>query len=243
MTDPDTDPGRRARCVARAADRAALATALDGDGAPFASLVMTACAHDASPLLLISELAEHTRNIAQDPRASLLFDGTAGLDDPLAGPRVTLLGRLVRDDRPALLTRFCARHPAAGLYAGFADFHLYRLDVARAHLVAGFGEICWIEGWDWRFDDAGSSALAAAEPDIVSHMQQDYGDALALCASRLPGRPGGAWRITGIDPEGCDLRHGGAVARLEFNAPVADAASARAALVALVKAARASGRG
>jgi len=240
MTDPDPDPARRARTLVRCADRAALASALAGEEWPFASLVMTACAHDGSPLLLISDLAEHTRNAAADPRVSLLIDGTAGLEDPLTGPRVTLLGRLVRDGAPGLLVRFCARHPGAALYAGFADFHLYRLEVIRAHLVGGFGDICWIEGGDWRFDDAGAAPLAAAEPDIVAHMNEDHADALALCATRLLGRPAGDWRMTGIDPEGCDLRLGGAVARLEFGAPVADADAARAALVTLVKAARGS---
>ncbi len=240
MTEPDADPGTRARRLVRAADRAALATARDGDGAPFASLVLTACAPDASPLLLISDLAEHTGNARADPRVSLLFDGTAGLDDPLTGPRVTLLGRLVRDDDAGLLARFCARHPAAELYAGFADFHLHRLEVARAHLVAGFGEICWIEGVDWRFDAAGAAELAAAEPDIVAHMNRDHADALALCATRLLGRAHGAWRMTGIDPEGCDLRLGGAVARLEFSSPVADAHAARAALIETVKIASSS---
>ncbi len=241
MTEPDADPGTRARRLVRAADRAALATALAADGAPFASLALTACAPDASPLLLISDLAEHTGNVRADPRASLLFDGTAGLEDVLSGPRVTLLGRLVRDDDAGLRARFCARHPAAGRYAGFADFHLYRLAVTRAHLVAGFGEIRWIEGADWRFDDTGAARLAAAGPDIVAHMNRDHADALALCATRLPGRPGGAWRMTGIDPEGCDLRLGGAVARLEFGSPVADAHAARAALIEIVKIAGTSG--
>lgn len=242
MSDPRPEPARRARTLVRAADRAALASALVGDGWPFGSLVMTACAHDGSPLLLISDLAEHTKNIAADPRVSLLVDGTAGLDDPLTGPRVTLLGRLVRDDAPQPLARFRARHPGAGLYAGFADFHLYRLEVARAHLVAGFGEIRWIEGAAWRFDDAGAAPLAAAEPDIVAHMNRDHADAVGLYATRLLDRPEGAWQMTGIDPEGCDLRLGGAVARLEFCAPVADADAARAALVALVNKARAVAR-
>jgi len=239
MTEPDADPGRRSRALVRAADRAALAT-LQADGGPFASLVLSACAHDASPLLLLSELAEHTRNIKANPHVSLLFDATAGLDEPLTGPRVTLLGELVRDGDPAHLARFCARHPGARQYAGFADFHLYRLAVTRAHLVAGFGEIRWIEAAGWRFDDAGAAALAAAEPDIVGHMNRDHADALALFATRLLGRPGGPWRMTGIDPEGCDLRVGGAVARLEFAAPVADGAGARTALIDRVNAARAA---
>jgi putative heme iron utilization protein len=129
--------------VIRAADRASLATSQDGW--PFASLVLAALDADGTPLLLISDLAEHAKNIARESRVSLLFDGTAGLADPLTGPRVTVLGEAGRSDDPARLQRFLARHPSAELYAGFADFHLYRVAVARAHLVAGFGRIHWIE--------------------------------------------------------------------------------------------------
>ena len=146
MSEPDRSPdppARQAMAVIQAADRASLATAQNGW--PFASLVLAALDADGTPLLLISDLAEHAKNIARGPRVSLLFDGTAGLADPLTGPRVTVLGEARQSDDPARLKRFLARHPSAELYAGFADFHLYRVEVARAHLVAGFGRIHWIE--------------------------------------------------------------------------------------------------
>ena len=146
MSEPDRpsdSPARQAMAVIRAADRASLATSQDGW--PFASLVLAALDADGTPLLLISDLAEHAKNIAREPRVSLLFDGTAGLADPLTGPRVTVLGEARRSDDPARLERFLTRHPSAELYAGFADFHLYRVEVARGHLVAGFGRIHWIE--------------------------------------------------------------------------------------------------
>jgi len=146
MTDApsaEETPARQAITVMRAADRASLATSRGGW--PFASLVLAALDSDGTPLLLISDLAEHAKNIAAEPRVSLLFDGTAGLADPLTGPRVTVLGEAVQSNKPERLRRFLARHPAAELYAGFKDFHLYRVEVARAHLVAGFGRIHWIE--------------------------------------------------------------------------------------------------
>ena len=73
-----------------------LATSLPGDAAgwPYASLVLVAVDHDLTPILLLSDLAEHTRAIQADGRVSLLFDGTAGLDQPLTGPRVTVVGRV-----------------------------------------------------------------------------------------------------------------------------------------------------
>lgn len=233
MTTPEQDIAATARNLVRGCDRATLATASADQSWPYGSLVMTACDPDASPLLLISELAEHTRNLRADARASLLFDGTAGLDNPLTGARVTVLGRLARCDDDAARRRYLARHPAAAEYAGFGDFGVFRMAVERAHIVAGFGVIEWIDGNDFLYDAASVRALAQREADIVGHMNADHGAAVALYATALLARDGGAWTMTGIDPEGCDLRCGGAVARLAFDAPVHDAAAARAALVAL----------
>src|SRR4029079_19750419 len=141
-----SDPFRDVRELIRRCDRAALATALPGDGGnwPYASLVLVAVDHDLSPILLLSDLAEHTKAIAADDRVSLLFDGTHGLDQPLTGPRVTLVGRAALSDDARLARRFLARHPDAEMYAGFKDFHFYRVAVERAHLVAGFGKIRWL---------------------------------------------------------------------------------------------------
>jgi putative heme iron utilization protein len=240
MSEAETDPATAARWLVRSLDRAALATATAAGAWPYASLVIVACDHRARPLLLISQLAEHTQNLATDGRASLLFDGTAGLVSPLTGSRVTVLGTLVKCDDGRMLARFIARHPDAADYAGFADFSLYRMAVTRAHLVAGFGAIHWIAAEDLLFDDGDFGALAVAEADIVEHMNADHAAAVAGYANRLAKRRGRGWILTGIDPEGCDLRRRGDVARLEFECPVGDAAEARAALVALAKPARAA---
>jgi len=147
-TRPQAAPAELVRNLLRAADRAALATSLPAaayQAWPYASLVLMTAAKDGSPILFISDLSEHAKNIASDNRVSLLIDGTAGLKDPLTGPRVSILGRAVRADLPDLKARFLARHAGAKIYAGFADFHVYRLEVTRAHFVAGFGRIHWIE--------------------------------------------------------------------------------------------------
>ena len=135
-----------ARALVLNSRRATLATHLAEGGAPYASLVLVAPAADGSPILLISTLAQHTRNIAADSRVSLLYDGTLALDDPLTGPRLTVLGTAQPSDDPALEAAYLACHPQAAEYAGFGDFGYYRITVARAHFVAGFGEIRWIEG-------------------------------------------------------------------------------------------------
>ncbi|MDP2372656.1 HugZ family protein [Reyranella sp.] len=236
---------RAVRDLVRGLDRAALATALPassgGDGGaawPYASLVLAAVNHDLSPILLLSDLAEHTKAIAADGRVSLLFDGTGGLDQPLTGPRVTVLGRAALTTDQRLARRFLARHPDAAMYAGFKDFHFYRVVLERAHLVAGFGKIRWLEAADLL--PVQSPGLAESEAGIVSHMNDDHADALQLYAEKLLGLTAGDWQMTGIDAEGIDLRRGGQVARLSFDAPLATAAEARKVLVSLVGRARAA---
>jgi putative heme iron utilization protein len=230
MTD---DMPRAVRDLVRSRDRAALATALPAEAGPwpYASLVLTAVDHDLSPILLLSELAEHSRALAADDRVALLFDGTQGLDQPLAGPRVTVLGRARRTVDRRLSHRYLARHPDAALYAGFKDFHFYRLAVERVHLVAGFGKIHWFDAADLAVPSA--PGLADAEPGIIKHMNEDHADALQLYAGKLLGLPGNGWRMTGIDAEGIDLGRQGLVARLSFDTPLVAASAARQVLVAL----------
>jgi putative heme iron utilization protein len=200
--------------------------------------VLAAVDHDLSPILLLSDLAEHTKAITADSRVSLLFDGTGGLDQPLTGPRVTLLGRATRTADERLARRFLCRHPDAALYAGFKDFHFYSVALERAHLVAGFGQIRWLDPAEL-LPAPTPDGLAESEAGIVSHMNDDHADALQLYAEKLLGLSGGDWRMTGIDAEGIDLRRGGQVARLSFDAPLATAAEARKVLVSLVGRARA----
>ena len=235
------DIGADVRALLRGADRATLSTVMRrgtdnaAAGSPYGSLALAAWGHDAAPLLLLSDLADHTKNLKDDPRCSLMVDAVSGLEDPLTGARVTLIGEIAKTDDPALSARYIARHPSARLYAGFGDFNFYRIAVHSAHLVAGFGKIHWLEGAAVRFDAAN---LAGQEADIVGHMNQDHGDAVGLYANRLLGLPGVGWRLTGVDPEGADLYRQGARGRLSFKKPVATAEEVRVELVRLVKQAR-----
>jgi hypothetical protein len=206
-------------------------------GAPYASLALIAADLDASPLLLLSDLAQHSCNIAFDPRVSLLVDGTAGYRDPLTGPRLTVIGQAKTVTDPLRLARFAAHHPTSAVYSGFADFRLYRVAVERGHLVAGFGRIHWIESRDLLFA-ADAAPLAAAEPEILRHMNEHHADAIAHYARDLLGRAGADWRMTGIDPEGADLLCDGETARLDFPAPVLTPEAARLTLVKLADRAR-----
>lgn len=232
-------PGAAARRLMRRQRTAALATSTADGGWPYASLVLVAADHDGTPILLLSRLAEHTRNLEAEPRAALLFDGTAGLASPLTGERATVLGRAARTAEPRLRQRFLARHPDAAGYADFGDFGFFRFEVERAHLVAGFGRIHWAERADVLYQ-GDFSALAAHEAEIVDHMNGEHADAVQLYAVKLLGGAGDGWRMTGCDPEGCDLARGGETLRLDFEAPVATPEEARAELVRLVKRARAA---
>jgi putative heme iron utilization protein len=226
----DSGPGAAGRSLIRRSRHAALATLLDGQ--PYVSLAACACDPGAAPLLLLSDLAQHTRNLRATPALSLLFEGTAALPDRLAGARLTVLGRAMPCSDERARARFVARHPEAASYASFADFRLYRVMIERGHLVAGFGRISWIEAGDLRFAED-CSALAAAEADIVAQINADQADfPAAIAAQRLCRRDGG-WRITGIDPEGFDLARGGEFARVDFAAPVLTPTAALAALRAL----------
>ncbi|MGH6969708.1 MAG: HugZ family protein [Stellaceae bacterium] len=148
MSDPAA-VAATARTLLSKAPRASLAT-LTTTGAPYASLVLTADDGAGAPLLLLSDLAEHTKNLARDPRASLLVENGEQAGDPLAAPRATFLGDAARVDDAAAKASFVARHPSAATYAGFKDFALYRLAVTRVHMVAGFGRIDWISGDQYR---------------------------------------------------------------------------------------------
>ncbi len=146
MTHQNTPDSQVIRDLLRRAAAASLATRLHETGEPYASLVLLASDPTSRPLMLLSDLAVHSRNIAADPRVSLLIDETGGTHDRLAGTRASLQGTAGVVDDDALLQSFLRRHPTAADYAGFADFRLYRVDVVRAHLVAGFGRIAWVDG-------------------------------------------------------------------------------------------------
>lgn len=145
----EINPAALCRDIIRNADRATLATiAVKGKAGtngpwPYASQILTTCDEQGHPLLLISDLADHTRNIRNDARVSLLYSGPVE-DEPL-GPRVTLLGEAEQLDKGRLLDTYLARHPSAKLYAEFSDFHLFCVRPVRAHLVAGFGKAYWLE--------------------------------------------------------------------------------------------------
>lgn len=233
-----SSPAEAARTLVRRALKVSLATLEASSGHPYASLVTIATDVDSTPLFLISTLALHTKNLAADARASLLFDGTDASGDPLAGGRVTLIGRAAKTDRPAARQRFLSRQPHAAGYADFPDFAFYELIPERAHFIGGFGRIVDLAPRDLLLDLTDAGQLVEGHDGIVAHMNEDHGAANELYATVLAGAPGGPWRMTGIDPEGFDLVCDGMTCRVPFDNRVNSPEDARRELVALVARAR-----
>lgn len=215
----DDDPGLTVRRLVRGAPKAVMATHHHGrDGWPYGSLVLTAATHDGSPLLLLSDLSDHVKNLRKDRRASLLFDGTAGLKDPLTGARASVLGRLNKVADPALLTRYLNLHQTAELYAGFQDFNLYRMRVEAAHLVAGFGKIHWLTRTKLQPKNIDAKAWLAGEAALIGRLNGKH-QPLVFAALGLEKAAKGL-RAVAADPEGLDIQAGARRVRLEFGAIV-----------------------
>jgi heme oxygenase (biliverdin-IX-beta and delta-forming) len=241
---PDFDAKSNAKILLRSIRAGALATIDRNTGHPFGSLVNVATDGDGSPLILISRLSTHTANLEADSRASVLL-ATTGKGDPLAHPRLTVLGRFAQiaregDDEARVRRRFLARHSKAELYAGFADFALWRMTIESAHLNAGFARAADLSAADVMTDISGASDLLEVETSAVAHMNDDHADALALYATKLLGAAAGPWRMTGLDPDGLDLACGDAVLRLAFPQRITSATRLREVLADLAKQARGS---
>jgi len=227
-----------ARTLMRRAFKGALASLESPSGAPYASLITLATDVSGVPIFLISTLARHTKNLVDDPRAAILIDGSGGAADPLQGARLTLSGRAEKVNDEAVKRRFLARHPEAAFYVDFPDFAFWRLALEGAHYIGGFGRIFDLTPGDILVCLQGAESLVEAEPGIVAHMNDDHADAVELYALAFTGGDPGPWRMTGIDPEGCDIALGADARRVLFATSVLTPQDARKELVRLAEDAR-----
>ncbi|MBI3701137.1 MAG: pyridoxamine 5'-phosphate oxidase family protein [Afipia sp.] len=235
----DRKPPDIARSLLRRSRQGALATLTPGSGDPYCSLVNVASAHDGSPILLISKLAIHTRNILADARVSLMLDERAP-GDPLEGARIMVGGvaEQAGGDKDVLRRRYLAVHPSAEMFAGFGDFAFFRIVVKGVHLVAGFGRIVDLKPQDVLTNLGGADELIASEPDILAHMNAEHADTMNLYATKLLGAEDGEWRATGCDAAGLDMQDGSRVLRLDFPQRIVSGAALRQTLKALANEAR-----
>ena len=238
----DFDASKLARSLLRRSRQGALATLMAGSGDPYCSLVNVASHADGSPILLISRLALHTRNLLDDPRVSLMLDERAE-GDPLEGARIMLSGRAEEAggaDAAIFRRRYLNAHPSAEAFVDFKDFSFFRIRPTGTHLVAGFGRIVDLNPGQFLTDIADADALLEAEQGAIYHMNADHLDAINLYATKLLGAAPADWRCTGCDPDGMDLQAGPATLRLDFPRRIVTPAALRQILKELADQARAA---
>ena len=222
---------------------------------PYSTFTLTAFDYDLSPILLFSNLSEHTTNIKNYSTVSLmlceeekLYDffpkflnkkPVTDYEDPMSRPRVTIIGDLFKTNDKNLKSRFLSRHPASKLYANFADMNFYRMKIKSAHLIGGFAHVKWFSKKDLCVQNIKN--FPDSEINIIDHMNQCHQESVNLYASKL--RPKSSnrqkvqnnWRIVGIDPDGFDLRKKNILTRICFEKEISDAKKLRGIFVNLHK--------
>jgi len=238
----DFNASRLARLLLRRSRQGALASLMAGSGDPYCSLVNVASNVDGSPILLISRLALHTKNILADPRVSLMLDERAS-GDPLEGSRIMLAGRAdeVGGDGAALARRrYLNAHPSAEVFVSFKDFSFFQIRPSAAHLVAGFGRIVDLKPEQFLTDVSEAASLLEAEQSAIDHMNADHSDTMNLYAIKLLGAQPADWRCIGCDPDGIDMQAGTTALRLDFPRRIVTPAALRQILKELADQARAA---
>ncbi len=220
-------------------------------GYPFGSVAPFVLDHSGQPIVLISTIAEHTKNIIANPKISLLvFDGT---EDLQASARLTLIGeaKQIDKDNENLRARYLRYFPQAAGYFEMHDFNFYRIEIAQARYIAGFGKMGWISGKelaDIALDGSDlintPPLLAAQETAIIDHMNADHMHSLIAYSKHFHHIDVTNPQMLGIDSDGFDISvaikdaNQTKILRFNFEQPIHDAQSARAALVSLSKAAK-----
>ncbi len=232
----NADNGGDARRFARSQHSGVLSTISRRiEGFPFGSVAPFILDHAGRPVILISSLAEHTKNIDADPRVSLIVQPYAA--DMQATGRVTVLGRAEKiADKSELGPRYLRFHPQAADYFAMHDFSFYRIEPVRIRWIGGFGRIHWVEPEHYLLPP---SPLAEQEEGILAHMNTDHADNLRAYCRHVHGVESADVEMIGIDADGFDVRADQGDLRFEFGTPVADAQQARKALVTLTQATRA----
>lgn len=236
--------GERARTLVAGIRTGTLCTiAKEPAGYPYGSFI-TFAMDGPNPVFFISQLAEHTKNLRGDSRASLLV-AEGGEADPLANGRVTLLGhcRLLEPGagRDAAKDAYLQAHPNASYYIDYKDFGFWRLEVEAVRYIGGYGRMSWVEPADW--SDSTPDEVAPHARAIIDHMNADHADALAdYCRAFSKAKDTTAATMTGVDRYGFEMSavtaRGPRPIRLAFPTPIRTPEEARREMVALVKQAR-----
>lgn len=231
-----------ARDLMRLARHGAISVNEPGTGYPLVTRTNCVMTMQGEPIFLMSDLAAHTKALKKDDRSAILL-GNPGKGDPLAHPRITVIGqteRISKEQVPELenhlRTRYLNRHPKAELYNSLSDFFIYKMKIERALLNAGFGKAYEVSKEELLLDESASNELAKVESRIIGHMNEDHSDAILHYAVNLCGKETANWTISACDPEGIDLVAGDLTARLRFDKTCSSAADVKDELIRLAKA-------
>ena len=254
----------KTRQLIRSATKGFLSTELDpknfkniktsmGGCFSYSTFTLTAFDYDLSPIILISDLSEHTKNILENNSSSLMLceerklynyfpkfnNNYSSYEDPMSRPRVTLIGKFKKTKNKNHKLRFLNRHPASNLYANFNDMNFYKMEVKSAHLIGGFAHVKWFSGKELLL--RGIQNFEAYEQEIISHMNSCHKKSIELYVKNLmkdqikSSENKGNWDMIGIDPDGFDLRKRENVARFFFQNEIFNAKKIRGILVKLHK--------
>ena len=227
-------------------------------GYPFGSVMPFVLDHNCQPIVLISSIAEHTKNIIANPKVSLLVFQSNNLksaEDLHANGRLTLIGeaeQLEKNDAD-LMARYCRYLPESTGYLDMHDFQFYRINIVQARFIAGFGKMGWLTGKELvgkeltgeEIVDVNQSvnAIAQLETSMIEHMNADHADSLLAYCQHFHGLTPSRVILIGVDSDGFDveavIKEDIKMLRFTFESPIFDAISARMAFIALSKVARA----
>lgn len=200
------------------------------DGYPFGSITPYLVNHDGSLLILISAIAEHTKNIQHDPRVSLITHDQRDTQIQTQG-RVTLIGNAqLAEDKAQVGARYLRYFPEAQTYFSMHDFAFYRIAPVAIRYIGGFGRIHWVATEDYLCPNY---ALAEQEEGVIAHMNSDHRETMQRYCQHFRQYTAQQVEMLGIDCDGFDVRADDQILRFDFTEPVLDAQQARKALVAM----------
>lgn len=205
------------------------------DGYPFGSITPYLVDHNGSLLILISTLAEHTKNIQQNSRVSLISHNQSDPRIQTQG-RVTLIGNAqLEPNREQIGQRYMRYFPEAEGYVQMHDFSFYRINAIAIRYIAGFGGIHWADMTQYALQPY---PLIEQEDDVVAHMNADHQETMRQYCQHFQQHEALDVKMLGIDCDGFDVRADEKVLRFDFAQPVLDAQQARMALVEMAKVAK-----
>lgn len=224
---------RAARQMLRAHRYGALSTLSEKfNGHPFGSIMFYLVDHDGSLLILVSTLAEHTKNIRHDARVSLITHNQNDLNIQSQG-RVTVVGvAQSAENNPRIAARYLRHFPEAESYLAMSDFSFYRILPRTLRYIGGFGKIHWVSAISYLVPPY---PLIAQEDDVIAHMNVDHRDTLRRYCQHFHQCEAVDVEMLGIDCDGFDVCADGGNLRFDFEEMVLDAQQARHALVEMAK--------